>query len=190
MNCFSQKSTSYLCLAFFVTSFAWANSARDRQYEYSLALDQVLLYSKDTLKYFFSENFSKRKTLPGKAILLRSELQFTPDLRFGGGISIPTEFEILDYESSKIYFYPKSLTIGFYRRVYNVQTTKGLFDILVGGGLNTPLSENRMGVVFPSFSVEFDFEIDEKAVLDFGIFYAGSQQDGVLAVPFGIIYKL
>lgn len=159
-----------------------------------IALSNMVLYSQEYMRYFFSDNDSDIQPLPASGLSLFLGRDISPTMRVATILTLPLREEEVrrkDREPFR-YFYPKVAMLGLEKDVYtrNLLARESCFRLSASAGLTLPLSRRLLSSQPPYVLLRASTEISSDVFLNFGIGYSGIISAGAWFFPFGVSYLI
>lgn len=159
-----------------------------------VAIGNMLIYSQEYMKYFFSDADSSVQPLPASGISLFSTFGIDESSRLLFILTIPLREERV-YKKDKdvfTYYYPKMFISGYEKDWFEtaILREKSSFRLSTSIGIGFPLSHRFLSYFPPLLLNRASVRLSKKVDLNFGVGYSGNVSLGAWFFPFGVSYRL
>lgn len=161
---------------------------------FEIALANMVIYSQEYMRYFFSDNDSDIQPLPASGLSLFLGRDVSSSTRFATILTLPLREEEVRRKDNETfrYFYPKVAMLGFETDVYrqNLLGRESCLRLSASAGLTLPLSKRLLSGQPPYVLFRASTEIGSDVFLNFGVGYSGIVSVGAWFFPFGVSYLI
>ena len=159
-----------------------------------VALANMIIYSQEYMRYFFSDNESEIQPLPASGLALFTGYGLSGSSRWQNALSLPLREEEVNKKNGDTfqYYYPKMFMTGYEIDVLEKPFFSNATCIRVSAsaGFSLFLSQRALKAVPPFLLSRTSVRIAPNVDLNFGIGYSGNIKMGAWFFPFGISYQL
>ena len=159
-----------------------------------VALANMIIYSQEYMRYFFSDNESEIQPLPASGLALFTGYGLSGSSRWLNALSLPLREEEVKKKNGDTfqYYYPKIFMTGYeidaLERPFFSHAT--CLRVSVSAGISLFLSRRALKDIPPFLLSRTSVRIAPNVDLNFGIGYSGNIKMGAWFFPFGVSYQL